>query len=185
MGDLKALLAWQGRPLIAHQIDELLAGGVGEVVVVLGHQADRLAGALPNHPLVRTVLNENYRSGRSSSILAGLGAVDPGSDGVLILGVDQPTDRGIIRSLIAAHAAHGAPLSVPTWQGKRGHPPLFSRALFPEIAQIDEATSGLKRVVRAHEAEIQRVPIESPLVALNLNRPEDYEAAKQSLARDG
>lgn len=178
MGDLKALLEWRGRPLIQHQIDELLAGGCAEVVVVLGHEADRIRARLPADPRVRSVLNPEYRSGRSSSIRTGLGAVDPAAAGALILGVDQPTDRSIIAALIAGHLAAGAPVSVPARSGQRGHPPLFSRTLFAEVLAIDEATEGLKRVVRSHEAEINRVECDSPLISVNLNRPEDYAAAR-------
>ena len=182
MGELKALLDWRGRPLIAHQIEELLAGGVAEVLVVLGYQQERLERLLPSHPAVRVVVNPEYRTGRSSSIRAGLAALDPDATDILIVGVDQPTDREVIRRLIERHHAGRAVLSIPTWQGKRGHPPLFGRTLLPELWQVSEASEGLKRVVRAHEAEINRVAIDSPLVAVNLNRPEDYEAASRNLA---
>ncbi|HEX2171832.1 MAG TPA: NTP transferase domain-containing protein, partial [Dehalococcoidia bacterium] len=100
-----------------------------------------------------------------------------------ILGVDQPTDRAIIASLIRAHQAGGAPLSVPARAGKRGHPPLFARTLFPEVLTVDEATEGLKRVVRSHERDIHRVEVDSPLIALNLNRPADYAAAISAAQR--
>ena len=182
MGDLKALLAWRGRPLLVHQVEELLAGGVAEVLVVLGHERERLVRLLPDHPSVRAIVNLRFQTGRSSSILAGLAALDPATVGILIVGVDQPTDRAVIRTLIEQHQIHQAVLSVPTWQGKRGHPPLFSRALLPDLFRISETSEGLKRVVRGHEASINRVPVESPLVALNLNRPEDYEAATRELA---
>lgn len=177
MGDLKALLPWQGRPLIAHQIAELLAAGVAEVIVVTGHAADRIAPHLPADPRVREAFNADYRTGRSASVRAGLAAIDPGAADLIILNVDQPTARGIIHRLIGAHQAAGAPISVPTRAGKRGHPPIFNRALAPEIAAIDEATEGLKRVVRTHAADLQPVEIDSPLVTLNLNRPAEYAAA--------
>ena len=50
MGTLKALLEWQGRPLIMHQIVALREAGADEVVVVLGHRADELQARIGSQP---------------------------------------------------------------------------------------------------------------------------------------
>lgn len=184
MGDVKALLDWGGRPLIAHQVAELLAGGAGPVFVVLGHEAARLRAHLPDDPRVRVAFNPDYRQGRSTSIRTGLAALPAESPGFFIVNVDQPTGREVIEQLIAAHLDAGALLSVPVVADKRGHPPLFSAALRDEVATVSEESDGLKRIVRARETDILRVPIDSPLVATNLNRREDYLAAR-SLATPG
>lgn len=191
MGEPKALLIWSGRPLIAHQVVELLAGGADPIIAVLGHEADRLRTLLPDDPRIVPVVNPDYRHGRSTSIRTGLAALPSDISAFSILNVDQPVDREIIRQLSAAHVAAGALLSVPVRDGKRGHPPLFSAALRDELATVSEESSGMKRIVRAREEHILRVPIDSPLVSLNLNRPEDYAAAQRlfrknaRLRRDG
>lgn len=185
MGDLKALLDWGGRPLIAHQVAELLAGGVDQVVVVLGHEAGRLRAHLPDDPRVVVATNPDYRQGRSTSIRTGLVALAPDIAAFLVVNVDQPTGREVIRDLIAAHRAAGALLSVPVREGKRGHPPLFSAVLRGEVATVSEDSNGLKRIVRAHEPDILQVPISSPLVATNLNLREDYLTARKLAAPGG
>jgi molybdenum cofactor cytidylyltransferase len=127
---------------------------------------------------VRVVLNPDYRSGKTSSIRAGVAALSPTASSVLILGVDQPRPRDLLAHLIGRHEAAGALLSVPTHAGRRGHPPIFARALFPELLALAEEREGLREVFRAHADEVLTIPVESPLILVNLNRPEDYAAAR-------
>ena len=86
MAQPKPLLPWRGSTLIRCQIDSLLQGGVEEVVVVLGHMHEQVARHAEG-PGVRWVLNPDYRTGRASSIRAGLAALDPRTDAVVLLGV--------------------------------------------------------------------------------------------------
>lgn len=134
------------------------------------------AGGLGRASL-RVVHNPDYRSGKTSSIRAGVAALSPEATGVLILGVDQPMPRDLLDYLIDHHAP--ALLSVPVHAGRRGHPPIFDRALFPELLALSEEREGLREVLRAHAAEVRLIPVESPLIHLNLNRPEDYAAARR------
>ena len=136
MRSLKALLDWQGRPLIIHQIAALRAGGADEVVVVLGHRADELQARIgANSDVyaagnVRCVINRDYLRGKTTSIIAGLRAIAPlspsagDSDGsILLLNVDQPRSPAIIRQVLDAHHANpGALITIPTCGGKRRPP---------------------------------------------------------------
>ena len=126
---------------------------------------------------VRFVLNPDYRGGKTSSIRAGVAALSADATGVLILGVDQPRPSDLLDYLIERHG--DSLLSVPVQAGRRGHPPIFARALFPELLALSEEREGLREVLRAHAAEINAIPVDSPIVHLNLNRPEDYAAARR------
>jgi CTP:molybdopterin cytidylyltransferase MocA len=173
MGGLKALLEWEGKPLVRYQAETLLAAPVERVLVVLGHRAAELAPLLPSLPRLLTVHNPDYAAGKVRSIVTGVRAVDP-SDDVLVLGVDQPRPAGLIARVCAGHT--GA-ITVAGYQGRRGHPAIFAPALRGELLALDEATEGLRAVLRAHANDVRVIETGDPLALVNLNTPEDYAAA--------
>jgi CTP:molybdopterin cytidylyltransferase MocA len=178
MGDLKALLAWGGRPLIAYQAEQLLAANVERLVVVLGHRAAELRPYVPREQRAVAVENTAYRTGKVSSIVAGAAAA-PAGHHVLILAVDQPRPAGLIARSIEAHLQAGAPITIAGYRGRRGHPVVFAPHLRPELLSIDEATQGLRAVLRRHAARVHVVDTDSPLALVNLNTREDYESARR------
>ena len=177
MGHLKALLPWHGQPLLAYQAQQLVDSPVERTVVVLGHRAAELRALLPETPRVVAVENPAFRSGKVSSILAGLQALPPGWH-ALILGVDQPRPARLIAQAVAAHLRSGTLVTVAAHAGRRGHPVIFAPALRAELAAIDEATQGLRAVLQRHAAEVRLCETGSPLALVNLNTPADYEAAR-------
>ncbi|HLF04627.1 MAG TPA: nucleotidyltransferase family protein [Dehalococcoidia bacterium] len=196
MGRLKALLPWpsqygEGTTLLAHQIRALQEAGVDRVVVVLGHQAERLrpvVEALQQEGLsgVSWTANPHYRQGKTTSIKAGLAALaseplesDQGKawDSLLILNVDQPRTADTLRHLLAQHRQGGSRITIPTYQGKGGHPVILDAALRDELREIDEATEGLRAVVRRHQGSVRRVAVDTAEVLWDLNTPEQYREA--------
>lgn len=172
----KPLLPWRGSTLIRCQIESLLRGGVDEVVVVLGHLHEQVAPHLPGRG-VRSVLNQDYRAGRASSIRTGVAAVGPRAEAVVLLGVDQPRPPEIVRALLEAHAGVRAPITAPRYRGRGGHPVVFAASLLPELARISEEGQGIREVYEAHRDEVQAVDVDDPVVRLDLNTPEEYAAA--------
>ena len=185
MGRLKALLPWCGRSLVEHQVHSLLQAGAARVVVVLGHRGDELQPLVDNLDRVCRVHNPDYRRGKTTSIRAGLRALDglrqEPDDALLILNVDQPRSPETIRRIVDLHAEgnRAGPhlITVPTHHGKGGHPVVLSASLMPEMAAISEDTLGLKAVVKRHAADTQRVEVDIPEVLLDLNTPEEYHRA--------
>ena len=178
MGCPKPLLSWHGLTLLEYQIQSLTAGGTAEVVVVLGSQAD-LVSPYAKGPLVRCVVNPDYRLGKTTSIRAGIRAVDPGNDGVLLLAVDQPRTPDIISTVIQAHVGNNALITSPRFQGRGAHPLIFSASLIGELERISEDRQGVREVLQAHRHEVTEVGIADPLVRLDLNTPEAFEEAKK------
>jgi molybdenum cofactor cytidylyltransferase len=179
MGRLKALLPWDGRPLLSYAVDQLLASPVERVAVVLGHRADELRALLPADGRLLAVPNPDFRSGKVSSILAGVGALPEGCH-LLVLGVDQPRPAALLTRVVEHHLAGGAPVTVAAFEGRRGHPVLFAPALRPELLGLDEASEGLRAVLRRHAAAVRLSETGSALALVNLNRPEDYDAARRA-----
>lgn len=179
MGELKALLPWRGVPLLAYQVDALLAGGADGVVVVLGHQAERLQPLLESRPQVEYTLNPHYLEGKTTSLKAGLAAIaEKGCADLLLLNVDQPRTPGLVRRVLEEHRAAGQAITVPEFGGKGGHPIALSAGLLPELRNISEETQGLKAVVRAPGRPVHRPDLGAAETLLDLNTPEQYRAAR-------
>ena len=181
MGQVKALLPWQGTSLLQHQVNSLLSAGVDHVVVVLGHRAGELSPLLEGMEQVSWRLNPDYLQGKTTSIKTGLKALDPRTAGaILMLNVDQPRSAETIRSLLDQHRNSGSLITIPEFQGKGGHPILVDSSLLDELTNIEEATFGVKAVVRRHQEATMRVPVDNPEVLWDLNTPEQYREALNS-----
>ena len=195
MGAPKALLPWRGQPLLSHQLQQIRKSGVSECVVVLGTGADRLA------PLVRpsfgqsgktrSVINPRHESGKCSSVMAGLTSLPRRPDAILVISVDQPADHHLLDALLTAAEEEWErgssnvvrTILVPTFEGRRGHPPLFSGALIGELMGIREETQGLKAVVRRRRERVLEMPWGNSEILLNLNSSLDLPPPGHDPAR--
>ena len=170
MGQLKALLPWRGTTLLESQLREMRAAELAPLLVVLGHRRADLEPLLAG---ASVVVNDRYREGKSTSIVAGVSALPTDVERAIVVAVDQPTEAAVLRQLAGAEGL----LVLPSVNMRRGHPTLFGRELFPELRAISEEREGLREVMTRHEAHIRYVPVETDIVRANLNAPEDYEAA--------
>ena len=153
-------------------------GGAERVVAVLGHRADELRPLLEGKEGVTWTLNPDYRQGKTTSIKAGLSALDPDAvKEILLLNVDQPRSAADVARILRAHRVHDYAVTVPEYNGKGGHPIVLSAALLPELREIDEESQGIKAVVRRHPDSVYRIPLDNPEILLDLNTPEQYRAA--------
>ena len=178
MGQLKALLPWQGTSLLAHQVGALCEAGVDRVIVVLGHRAEELKPIVQGLPAVTCVVNPDYLKGKTTSIKAGVKALRRDDlHSMLILNVDQPRTADTVRHLLHQHWASSALMTIPTYQGKGGHPIILEASLIDELLSIQEETLGLKAVTQRHQDCMQRVEVEDPEVLRDLNTPDQYQEA--------
>ena len=178
MGQLKALLPWRGVTLLEHQLCSLLDVGVQHVVVVLGHDADRLKPIVDAVDGASWTLNSDYLQGKTTSLKAGVGALT-GRDlsDVLLLNVDQPRNGKTVQTLLERHRESDYRITIPTHGGKGGHPILITADLLPELADIEEESQGLKAVVRRHANATERFEHDDPSLLWDLNTPEQYQQA--------
>ena len=177
MGQQKALLPWRGSTLLQYQANSLLTGGASRVIAVLGYRTETLRPLIQDIPGVVTVLNLRYRTGKTSSIRAGLRSLNPQEQMVLVLSVDQPRSSALISRVVEAHQQRGSLITYPTYQGKGGHPIAFSASLLPELMRIRESRQGLREVVARHGSETFRLEVVDQEAVLDLNREEDYQKA--------
>ncbi|MCH7488948.1 MAG: nucleotidyltransferase family protein [Chloroflexi bacterium] len=183
MGRPKPLLPWGEATLIEYQVQELRAAGVEDIVAVLGHEADAVRPRVPAG--ARIVVNEAYREGRASSLRAGAKALDDSASPIVVLNVDQPRPRDLLRTLLAAHGEAGAAITLPVYEGKRGHPVIVDGSLLAELRNASEEDRGLRGIIAAHDDDVHEVEVQSSIARLDINTPADYERALAAFGLTG
>ena len=180
MGTPKPLLLLAGKPLLARSLDALRDGGVGEIVVVLGAEADRVRRGVSLEG-TRVVVNEEFEAGMSASIRAGLRGASADAEAYLIVLGDQPlVAPATIRALVERRAATRARILVPTYLGVRGNPVLLEASLSAEIKAV-RGDVGCRGVVAAHKAEVVEVPVDDPGILLDVDTPEELRRIAAAL----
>jgi len=172
-GRNKLLLHLNGDTLARRAAKAALEAGLDPVVVVLGHEADRIGQELSGLP-VRRIVNPEYARGMNTSLRAGVGAVPENAAAVVVLLADMPFVTGdMITRLVQAYRQTRAPLVASDYEGVHGPPTLYARPLFPELGGPDGDGCG-KRVVKRHADEAVRVSWPSDRLA-DVDREEDWE----------
>jgi molybdenum cofactor cytidylyltransferase len=175
MGSPKALLALDGRTFIERIVSALRSTKVGKIVVVLGHHAVEIRPAIEHLP-VSVVINEQYRKGQLSSLLAAIRTLEGTEevDGILVHLVDHPfLNPGLVNEMIDKFYQSKKLVVLPRYRDRRGHPVIFSRKLFPELlsAPLDQ---GAKSVVHAHRDETLEIEVEDESVLIDVDTREQY-----------
>jgi len=175
LGRPKQLLPLAGRPLLTHVLENAAASTLDEIVLVLGHEADRIRAAVGDLGQ-RLIVNPDYAAVQSTSRRAGLAALDPAAAAVVVLLGDQPqVGPAIVDALVAAFRGGAGPIVLPLYGGRRGNPVLFARALFPELATV-VGDEGARGIVRARGAEVVGVPVGDDPPPRDVDTEEDYAA---------
>lgn len=173
MGSPKALLPYQGRPFLEHLLDVAKHPGIGVRRVVLGPDAEVISAQVALAP-EEIVVNKEWERGQLSSIQAAIRSLPEGTSGLLLCPVDHPlVSESLVSELIEAFEKTRAPVVVPLFEGRRGHPVIFSSRLYEELLNAPE-DKGARAVVWAHGNEICEVTTDEEGCVLNLNDPEAF-----------
>lgn len=172
MGKPKALLPYRGGTFLEHLMEVTRHPRVGVTRVVLGAGADDIRTIAKLPPSV-VVLNPDWEKGQLSSICAGvrsLAGIE--NDGVILCPVDHPlVSAALVSELISRFYEEQKAIVLPTYDGRRGHPAIFSSALYDELLAAPP-DKGARAVVWAHAADILEVPTDEEGVVLNINAPD-------------
>ena len=177
MGELNKLeLLVDGVPLLRRTAEALLASALQEIVVVLGHEAEKTQAMLKELPLT-FVENGDYREGQMTSVYKGLLSLSTVCDGVMICLSDQPllqTDD--INVLIEAFGqrSHGSIL-VPTFGGLRGNPIIFDHEHRQDILN-GERNLGCKKLIEKNPEQVCSFEMNNNHVVVDLDTQEQYAA---------
>lgn len=139
-GRTKQLVELEDRPLIQHSIDGLAAvRGIGDVMIVVGHEADRVIEAIRLPRAARIIRNDRFEEGLATSLSAALAAATSEVAAVVVVLADQPRlPSGAAARIIDAWCDGRPPAHAvrATYGGMPGHPVLLARRLWPELRTL-------------------------------------------------
>ena len=182
-GPNKLLAEIGGKPLVRIAAEEALASRARPVIVVTGHERAKVEAALAGLK-VRFVHNPDYAAGLSTSLKAGLAALPPSADGAIVCLGDMPqvTAALIDRLVDAFDPERGALVVVPTIEGKRGNPVVWSRRFFPDLMAL-EGDVGARHLIATYADVVAAVPVEDAAALTDVDTPDALQAVKAELER--
>jgi molybdenum cofactor cytidylyltransferase len=178
MGRPKALLPIDGVRFIEKIVSSFQSTKVGEILVVLGHDAEEMRQKIADLPVL-IVVNNEYKKGQLSSLVAAIRDIQSRQssaelDGILVHLVDHPYVNPILVDVMIDRFYESKKLIVvPRYHGRRGHPVIFSRSLFSEL-QDTPLDQGAKAVVHAHQKDTLEIDTEDEGVTIDIDTPEEY-----------
>ena len=184
MGSINKLIAEiGGKPLVRIAAERALASRASPVIVVTGHERERVEVALAELP-VRFVHNPSYAEGLGTSLKAGIAAVPADADGAIVCLGDMPqVDHQLIDKLIASFdPERGALVVVPTFDGRRGNPVVWSRRFFNDLMSI-QGDIGARNLIGSYAEAVAEVPVAGEAALIDIDTPESFSAVKAEIER--
>lgn len=173
MGYPKALLPFRGGTFLIHILETLAAANLDSPLIVLGRDADRIRKQIDLKN--RTVLiNPEPSRGQLSSMQLAISGVSSETEGCMFWPVDQPNiSAALVRSLMDLFRESGAPIAMPAYGARRGHPAIFGRELFEGLLAIPVGESP-KRIVTNRNPAL--LGCNEPGTVIDIDTPADYLA---------
>jgi len=189
MAGRKLLLPYGETTVAGGSLRALLGSKVDEVIVVLGHDAEKVRQHLsdvsgeargkgqPGRRL-KFALNRRYKEGMFSSVLCGLAAAEDSAKAFVISLADQPgVTSEAVDAVLAAFLEARKGIAVPTYEGRRGHPLVFHRRYRHEVERLDPE-EGLRGLLSRHPDDVLEVPVECAGVVRDIDYWSDYAAER-------
>jgi len=172
MGRNKLLLPLAGEPLVRRACRRGLAAGLDPLIVVVGHEADRVQESLTGLDC-RFILNADVGGPMSGSLHRGLGGLPAEAQGVVIMLADMVNvTEQMLRALVLSAQTSTALLVCSRYAGTLAPPVLFRRALFEDL--FASTGEGCGKAVVEHHRE-HALYIDWPGAALvDVDTPEEF-----------
>jgi molybdenum cofactor cytidylyltransferase len=182
-GPNKLLAEVHGTPLVRLAVEQALASAARPVIVVTGHQRERVEAALAGSGVV-FVHNPDYAEGISTSVKAGIAAVPTQADGAIVCLGDMPqVDAKLIDRLIAAFDPEkGALVVVPVMDGKRGNPVVWSRRFFSELGELG-GDVGARHLIASYPEAVAEVPVAGRGALFDVDTPDALDELRAEIGR--
>lgn len=174
LGPPKQLLPFRGTTMLGWVVQQAeMATSLDEVVLVLGRAAGEIRERV-DFGKARVVENPVFAEGCSSSYRAGLAALNPESEAVMIILGDQPGIKPeVIDTLAWEWRRTQAPISLCSYNGRTGHPMIFSKAMFDQLEGLHGDKAAWK-LVDANAGRVQEVHFHLPFPD-DINTASDFE----------
>jgi molybdenum cofactor cytidylyltransferase len=184
MGAVNKLIAEiGGKPLVRIAAEQALASRASPVIVVTGHERERVEAVLKGLP-VRIVHNSDYAGGLGTSLKTGIAAVPENADGAIVCLGDMPqVTASLMDKLIAAFdPERGALVVVPSIEGRRGNPVVWSRRFFHDLMAVS-GDIGARHLIGQYAEAVIEVPVEGEAALTDVDTPESLLAVKAEIER--
>jgi molybdenum cofactor cytidylyltransferase len=174
MGQPKMVLPWGNTTVLGRVIRVMKSADIEDIVVVTG-AARELVEAICRAERARTVFNRRYGEGEMlASLQTGLRKLGATTKAALVALGDQPQiQESCVRLVVRRYEDSRAPLVVPSYNRRRGHPWVVGREFWEEILGMSEPESP-REFLNRHAADISYVDLDSPTIMQDLDTPEDY-----------
>lgn len=190
-GQPKALAFLEGKTFLQIAVETVRDGGIEQISIVLGAEAQEIG----SHPAVIRMfadsaragavisisVNEDWRSGRTGSIIMGLKAVPPRMEGALLHQVDFPyiasTTIGLLAEAFALTPERTDSIFLPVHGGRRGHPIIIGQSYWPAIEAMGP-DDPLRELIHSDIARVIEVPVPDPGIHRNVNEAGDAAGRK-------
>jgi molybdenum cofactor cytidylyltransferase len=181
MGQPKMVLPWGNTTVIGRVVQTLIDAGLSQILVVTGGARNRVEDALRDLP-VRTVNNPRYEQDHMAfSLQVGLSNLPKEVDAALIVLGDQPqVETCVVKTILETYTEAPAPLIVPSYRMRRGHPWLIERSLWKAVWAL-KPPQTLRDFMNAHAGQIRYLEFETASVLSDLDTPSDYERQRPVL----
>jgi molybdenum cofactor cytidylyltransferase len=179
MGESKQLLPFRGSTIIETVIDNLLGSKLSEVIVVVGHEAEKIQTRIQHKP-VKIVFNPDYQEGMLTSAQHGVGSISASADAFAMTLVDLPLiTPDLVDMVIDAYIQAEAGIAVPSYNYRRGHPVVFNRRYVDDILGLDGNSGGVRSLYKKYADDIHYVAVDTDRVLTDIDYRKDYEEALQ------
>jgi molybdenum cofactor cytidylyltransferase len=175
MGKPKLNLPWGDTTVIGQVVRVLAQAGLGQIVVVTGGAHAEVEAALSGLT-ARVTPNPDYDEGEmTSSLQVGLSALDGETEAALVALGDQPQIQlVVVESVLAEYDRTQAPLVVPSFQMRRGHPWIIARSFWPLVSQLRPPVT-LRDLLASYQDRIAYVTVDTDTIIQDLDTPDDYQ----------
>ena len=178
----KLLLPVGDEALLVKLVKSVCASDVGQVLVVIGHEAEKIRQEL-NDSTLSFILNPNFSKGMTTSIKSGIKEVSQNSDGFLICLADMPFINSseinkLIHTFVQNRMKEKKLIVVPVFQGQRGNPVLFSTEFRNDILD-HKKESGCKGVLTNNSESVMEIQMDNDNILLDVDTLEDFQRAAE------
>jgi len=181
-GKPKALASLGNETIIERLQNVLIRSNVDGISIVLGYADELIRPFILEHRKVNLVYNKDHKFGQTSSFHAGLKSLDNATKAVLLLPVDYPLVAiQTINTLIEQYHSQKSQLIIPSFKGRKGHPPLFCLSLKQEFLAL-RFEEGINSVAHRHQATTSVLEVNDPGVISSFNTPQEFEEIKKVIS---
>ena len=176
IGSAKALLNWGNENLINYQINSLSHKSITEKIVVVGSESENVKKVILRNE-IKIAENNDYLSGKTSSIKKGISYIGNDQNDILLMAVDQPRTEDLINKVVDFHITNplDKKISMPYKEGHGGHPIIFSNLFLDDLSKIKEESFGIREIIKNNSESIIKFKTTDFSSNIDINTSEDYK----------